>query len=112
MKSTINSNPLEFEGLRHKQKVQRTVAQLPPGQNKERPPLTMEPSIDDPLATTITLPTQAIKSFSVTPAQAGVQSKDLDSRFRGNDGNRGNKNTPRSLYRSGNKRVKSGGAAV
>ena len=50
MKSTINSNPLEFDGLRHKQKVQRVAAQLPPGQNKERPPLTMEPSIDDPLA--------------------------------------------------------------
>ena len=50
MKSTINSNPLGFKGLRHKQKVQRVAAQLPPGQNKERPPLTMEPSIDDPLA--------------------------------------------------------------
>ncbi|HAE39372.1 MAG TPA: hypothetical protein DCG57_12150 [Candidatus Riflebacteria bacterium] len=67
MKATINSNPLEFEGLRHKQKVQRpaaqlhsiqsdqefvqeSLAQLPPGQNKKRPPLTMEPSIDDPLA--------------------------------------------------------------
>lgn len=35
MTHAINSNPLEFEGLR---------------KNKQRPPLTMEPSIDDPLA--------------------------------------------------------------
>lgn len=67
MKHMIDSNPLEFEGLRQPLKVQQTVAQLrsittdhefvqaplaqlPSGQNKKRPPLTMEPSIDDPLA--------------------------------------------------------------
>jgi hypothetical protein len=50
MNRLINSNPLEFEGLRHNQKVQRPVAQLSSSQNKKRPPLTMEPSIDDPLA--------------------------------------------------------------
>lgn len=91
MKFMINSNPPEFEGLRHTKLVQQTVAQIyktphhndfvqaPPaqlssGQNKERPPLTMEPAIDDPLAAT-----------TVTPAQAGVQRKGLDSRRRGND---------------------------
>jgi hypothetical protein len=67
MKRMLNSNPLEFEGLRHTKLVQRsaaqlrliatdhefvqqTVAQLPSCQNKERPPLTMEPSTDDTLA--------------------------------------------------------------
>jgi len=109
MKGMINSNPLNFEELRHKLKVQRvaarlhsittghefvqqTVAQIykiprhndfeqaplaqsPSGENKERPPLTMEPSIDDPLAAT-----------TVTPAKAGVQRENMDSRLRGNDG--------------------------
>lgn len=67
IKGRLNFKPIEFEGLRHNQKVQRaaaqlrsittdhefvqrSVAQLPSGQNKKRPPLTMEPSIDDPLA--------------------------------------------------------------
>jgi len=83
MKGMINSNPLNFEELRHKLKVQRVAArlhsittghefvqqtvaqiyktshhkyfvqtpfaQLSFGQNKERPPLMMEPSIEDPL---------------------------------------------------------------
>lgn len=119
MKSAINSNPLEFKGLRHKKLVQRPaaqiyktpchndfvqepLAQLPSSQNKERLPLTMEPSIDAPLA--------AIKSimrctyFSVnglnrhkitdsvtnffTPAKAGVQREKIDSRLRGNDKSR------------------------
>ena len=30
--------------------VQEPLAQLPSGQNEKRPPLTMEPSNDDPLA--------------------------------------------------------------
>jgi hypothetical protein len=50
IKWRLNFKPLEFEGLKQNQKVQRTAAQLPSGQNKKRPPLTMEPSIDDPLA--------------------------------------------------------------
>jgi hypothetical protein len=36
--------------VRPKQKVQLVAAQFSSGENKERPPLTMEPSIDDPLA--------------------------------------------------------------
>jgi len=50
MRRMINSDPLDFEGLIHNQKMQRAAAQLPSGQNKKRPPLTMEPSTDDPLA--------------------------------------------------------------
>jgi hypothetical protein len=36
--------------VRPTSKVQLVAAQFSSGENKERPPLTMEPSIDDPLA--------------------------------------------------------------
>ncbi len=99
---------------------------------EKRPPLTMEPSIDDPLAavknimchphfsvnnlqrstctdsaSNFTTPVkikfsvtsrQACASFSVTPAQAGVQSKDLDSRFRGNNNKMRGNDDNRNIY--------------
>ncbi|MDD3146508.1 MAG: hypothetical protein PHD82_04330 [Candidatus Riflebacteria bacterium] len=64
---------------------------------KKRPPLTMEPSIDDPLAAT-----------TVTPEQAGVQRKDLDSRRR--DGNRTGDNKTFCARFSVNDYIKAGGA--
>ena len=99
----FNSNPLDFKGLMHNQKVQRvaarlhsittghefvqqTVAQIyktshhkyfvqallaqsPSSRNKERPPLTMEPSIDDPLT--------AVKSIMRHACIAGNESVEL-----------------------------------
>lgn len=66
---------------------------------QERPPLTMEPSTDDPLAAT-----------AVTPAQAGVQRKDLDSRLRGNDENITGDNKTLCTRFSVNDYIKAGGA--
>ncbi|KAF1083030.1 MAG: hypothetical protein GQF41_0797 [Candidatus Rifleibacterium amylolyticum] len=94
MRRMINSDPLDFEGLIHNQKMQRAAAQLPSGQNKKRPPLTMEPSTDDPLAAT-----------TVTPAKAGVQRENMDSRLRGNG----------NSHRAGdaaNESAEQGGAAI
>ena len=144
-------NLCEFEGLKLSQFVQRpaalladsgiilqaTPAKLRSSQNKKRPPLTMEPSIDDPLAAVknimcrpnlsvnslkqsthsgsacrfITHPkgpvfaciAAAQGSFFVTPAQAGVQRKDLDSRLRGND-------KPCKVYLASNESEKLDGA--
>ena len=106
-------NLCEFEGLKLSQFVQRPaalladsgiIAQAAPAklrssQNKKRPPLTMEPSIDDPLAAT-----------TVTPAQAGVQRKDLDSRLRGNDENITGDNKTLCARFSVNDYIKAGGA--
>lgn len=68
IKELFNSNPIKSEGLRHLPEVQRSAAQIRRGsvinqnfvqaplaqfnssQNKKRPPLKMEPSIDDSLA--------------------------------------------------------------
>jgi|GEM_PF-3901882 len=86
MKGMINSNPLNFEGLR---------------KNEKRPPLTMEPSTDDPLAAT-----------TVTPAKAGVQRENMDSRLRGNDGRVRENNKSHHPCVAGNESTEAGGETV
>jgi len=65
-------NPLEIAGARHNQKVQAALAQLPSGQNKKRPPLTMEPSTDDPLAAVESIMCHTYFSVNISTGEGGA----------------------------------------